>query len=186
MILKRVIWCVVMLLTVFACNRFDGPDKPDNLISKQKMVDILIDSKLLTTGNTATKKVMRDSNVNVSTYIFKKYNIDSLQFALSNNYYAFHIDQYEEIYAMAVDSLERLGLRLKEIEAEEWKAQTKKEEDSLKLVAKKKDSLSRLGINDSILSIKILDDSLHIIKPEVKFDSIETLITPVSDTLGQL
>ncbi len=151
---------------MFSCKRFNGPDRPDNLISKEKMVDILIDSKLLTLGNTNTKKVLKDSNVDVSTYIFKRHNIDSLQFAQSNSYYAFHLDEYEDIHDMALDSLERLAKRLKEIEAEEWKEQTKKEEDSLMQVSKKKDSLKLKSLGEKYL-------------PE------GALISPVLDTLAQ-
>ena len=171
-----------MLLAVTACNRFGGPDKPKNLISKEKMVAILIDSRLLTTGNTTTKKVMKDSSVNVSTFIFEKHNVDSLQFALSNSYYAFHIREYEEIYALAIDSLERLGLELKDLQAQEWKEQTKREEDSLKMISKKKDSLKLLKVTDSLSSVK-KSDSLNSVLIDTTYNKKSSLITPVSDTL---
>ena len=182
MILKRFIIFFLILVVVTACNRFRGPDKPDDLISKEEMVSILIDSRFLTTGNTMTKKTMKDSSVDVSTYIYKKYNVDSLQFALSNSYYAFHVDEYEEIYTMAIDSLEKLGLKLKDIQAEEWKEQTKKEEDSLKLINKNKDSLNVLHPKDS-LSLIVQADSLEGIQLDLKNNTKQSLITPVSDTL---
>ncbi|OBQ57290.1 DUF4296 domain-containing protein [Tamlana sp. s12] len=143
MILKRVILCLGMLLS-FACNRFKGPEKPENLIPEDKMVNILIDSKLLTSTNSANKRIMKDSNLDVNTYVYRKYKIDSTQFADSNAYYAFHVEIYDDIYNKAIDSLERLHEELKTLQADEWKAQTKKEEeaslkgeaerDSLKLV----------------------------------------------------
>ena len=182
MILKRFIIFFLILVVVTACNRFRGPDKPDDLISKEEMVSILIDSRFLTTGNTMTKKTMKDSSVDVSTYIYKKYNVDSLQFALSNSYYAFHVDEYEEIYTMAIDSLEKLGLKLKDIQAEEWKEQTKKEEDSLKLINKNKDSLNVLHPKDS-LNLIVQADSLEGIQLDLKNNTKQSLITPVSDTL---
>lgn len=182
MILKRFILLFLMLLMVAACNRFGGPDKPENLISKEKMVSILIDSRLLTTGNTDTKRTMKDSNVVMNTYIFKKHNIDSLQFALSNSYYAFHIDEYEEIYERAIDSLERLGLKLKDVQAQEWKEQTKREEDSLKQIAKIKDTLNLLKVKDSLGVIKNAD-SLNDVLLDLNNEKTGALITPVSDTL---
>ncbi len=181
MILKRFI-LFFLLIVVVACNRFGGPDKPENLISKEKMVSILIDSKLLTTGNSMTKKIMKDSSVDMSTYVFKKHNIDSMQFALSNSYYAFHIEEYEEIYAMAIDSLERLGVKLKDVQAEEWKEQTKREEDSLKLITKKKDSLKLLNPKDSLNVIDNVD-SLSGVQFDLKYKKKSSLITPISDTL---
>jgi hypothetical protein len=181
MILKRFILFFLFIIAT-ACNRFGGPDKPENLISKEKMVSILIDSKLLTTGNSMTKRIMKDSSVDMSTYIFKKHNIDSLQFALSNSYYAFHIEDYEEIFTMAIDSLERLGVKLKDVQAEEWKEQTKREEDSLNLITSKKDSLKLLNPQDSL---DIIDnvDSLSEVQLDFKYKKKNSLITPISDTL---
>ncbi|WP_194766681.1 DUF4296 domain-containing protein [Tamlana sp. I1] len=154
-----------------ACNRFNGPDKPDNLISKDKMVDIMIDTKILISSNSTDKRVMRDSNLDMDTYIFKKYNIDSLQFALSNAYYAFHIEDYEEIYTKAIDSLEKLNIELKAIQAEEWKAQTKKEEEALlksKSSEKELDSLTPAVRKDSIRNANAKKD----------LESKKSLLTP--------
>ena len=88
---------------------------------------------------------------------FEKYNIDSLQFAESNNYYAYHIKDYEEIYANVTDSLERLKVALKEIELKEEKKKKKetdsinalKLKDSLK-IQNKKDSLATKGLKKAI------------------------------------
>ena len=91
MILKRFIVCLGIILIITACNRFSGPEKPKNLISKEKMVNILMDAKLIASTSYANKKTMADSGINAKTYIYTKHNIDSLQFALSNNYYAFYL-----------------------------------------------------------------------------------------------
>ncbi|MBU2950743.1 DUF4296 domain-containing protein [Tamlana agarivorans] len=149
MILKRTWLCLGILLSVLACNKFNGPEKPKNLIPEDKMIDILIDSKLLTSANSANKRVMRDSNLNINSYVYKKYNIDSIQFAESNAYYAFHVEIYDAIYDKAIDSLERLTVKLKADEAAEWKSQTKKEEEaSIKSqdLPKELDSLSQLKL----------------------------------------
>ncbi|KAB1068366.1 DUF4296 domain-containing protein [Tamlana haliotis] len=141
MILKRIILCLGILLSVLACKRFNGPEKPENLIPEDKMVAILIDSKLLTSANSANKKVMRDSMVDVNNYVYKKYNIDSLQFAESNAYYAFHVEVYDAIYTKAIDSLENLHEALKAQQAEEWKSHTKDAEESIKKRVQVKDTL---------------------------------------------
>ena len=125
MILKRVVLGLVMTFLVLACNGFDGPEKPKDLLSKNQMVNILIDSKLITSANSSNTKTLTENHLDVETYVFKKHNIDSLQFATSNAYYAYHTELYEAIYNKAIDSLERLELKLKEIQAEEWKSDTK-------------------------------------------------------------
>ncbi|WP_282123211.1 DUF4296 domain-containing protein [Algibacter mikhailovii] len=182
MILRQTILFFFILITISSCNRFRGPDKPENLISKDKMAAILIDSKFLTSGNNTTRKAIRDSNVNVKTYVYLKHNIDSLQFAMSNSYYAFHLDEYEEIYNLAIDSLERLNIKLKEVQAEEWKEQTKREEDSLKLVNKKKDSLNLISSKDSLGLISNVD-SMGVKQLNLNYEKKNSLINPVSDTL---
>lgn len=119
MILKHFIYFLSIVLLITACNRVKGPDKPKNLISKEKMVDILIDTRLIASASSVNKRIMMDNGVDIKAYVFKKYNIDSLQFALSNEYYAFRVKDYKEIYDKVEDSLEELKTKFKELEANE-------------------------------------------------------------------
>lgn len=181
MILKRLVLLVSVIFIATACNKLKGPEKPKNLISKDKMVDILIDAKLITSASSKNKIIMRDSSLNMKTYIYEKHKIDSLQFALSNNYYAFHIEDYEEIYTRLADSLDKLKKRLKKQEALEWKEQTKREADSLERALKEKERL-KSGKKDS-LGIPMIKDSIQI-EDELLEDSIkeiEGLVEPISD-----
>lgn len=181
MILKRLILIFIIIFTATACNNLKGPKKPKNLISKEKMVNILIDAKLITSASSKNKIVMRDSGLNTNTYVYKKHNIDSLQFALSNNYYSFHIEDYEDIYTRVSDSLIKLKETLKAIESKEWKEKTKRETDSLaegfKKQKKSKDSLlyKPLIKDDSIQ----IDDALM----EESIKEIEGLLEPISDSV---
>lgn len=184
MILRKYILAFFLVFTVLSCKKMKAPDKPKNLISKKEMVNILIDARLISSASAMNKRIMRDSGVVIDNYVFAKYKIDSLQFAQSNDYYAFHVKDYEDIYTRVEDSLERLKQKLKEQEAEEWKIQTKREEDSLKAAIKKdstevikeKDSLSPLKRNDSI--IKGLVDK--------KYEQNKKFLKPVSDTVSRL
>ncbi len=181
MIFKRLIVCIGMVFITLGCNELKGPDKPKHLISKDKMVDILIDAKLITSASSKNKLIMRDSSLNMDTYIYEKHNIDSLQFALSNNYYAYHIEEYEEIYTKLADSLDRLKKALKKQEASEWKEKTKREADSLKKALKAKDSL-KIGVKDSLVIPKIkelieVDDTLL----EESIEELEGIVEPISD-----
>jgi hypothetical protein len=192
MILKKHILFFGILLFVLSCNRFNGPEKPKDLISKEKMVAILIDSRMLSAASAKNRRIMKDYNLDISSYVYEIHNIDSLQFAQSNSYYAFHMDMYEEIFENVVDSLEKLNIKLKDIEAQEWKAQTKREEDSLRMITmekeidtlmlafplKEKDSLGIIKIRDSIR-----DELLK--KHSVELDTLskqDFLISPISDT----
>ncbi|MGA1227521.1 MAG: DUF4296 domain-containing protein [Tamlana sp.] len=183
MILKHFIYFLSIVLLITACNRIKGPDKPKNLISKEKMVDILIDTRLIASASSVNKRIMMDNGVDIKAYVFKKYNIDSLQFALSNEYYAFRVKDYKEIYDKVEDSLEELKTKFKELEANEWKEKTKREEDSIKALSKKKDTIRDLKIVDS-LKLKLLD-SLDKNRLREKIIENGTLIAPVLDTVAQ-
>ena len=163
------------LLIFFGCYQFQKPDKPENLIPEDKMIDILIDAKLIGISNSANKKVMRDSGINPDTYIYKKYGIDSLQFAQSNDYYSYYIDDYESIYTKIDDSLKVLLKDLKDRQEEEREANAKRRRDSINAVRAKKDSINR---------VKVLKDSLAKLK---KKDSPKDqgLIPLVSDNTDQ-
>lgn len=183
MILKRLILFVGLIFTVLACNKLEGPEKPKNLISKDKMVDILIDAKLISSANSKNKIIMRDGGLEFKTYVYEKHNIDSLQFALSNDYYAFHIKEYEEIYTRLADSLLALKEQLKEIEAEEWKEETKREADSLEKILKEE----KLKIDSTEIDLIVNKDSIQLgdalLKESIK--EIEGLLEPISDTDSQ-
>jgi hypothetical protein len=72
--------------------------KPDNLIDEDKMVEIIYDLSLLEAIKSQKPVVLETNQINPNTYIYKKYEIDSIQFAKSNAYYASDIKAYKEIY----------------------------------------------------------------------------------------
>tara|TARA_R110002049_G_scaffold70608_6_gene182369 strand:+ start:3617 stop:4180 length:564 start_codon:yes stop_codon:yes gene_type:complete len=185
MIFKRLAILAGVIFLVASCYQYKKPEKPKNLISKDKMVDILIDVKLIASANAINKKIMENNGLNPETYVFTKHNIDSLQFALSNDYYAFYSKEYEEIYTKVIDSLDELkgiykALELKEEEA----AEAKRKQDSINRI-NNKDSLGFIKMKDS-LKVKMEKDSLTETLLKKKFeDDRGELIAPVSDTGSQ-
>ena len=85
---------------VLSCktNSIDMPEKPDNLISKNEMVEIIYDMSLITSAKGVNKKIIESKGIVPEDYVFKKQGIDSLQFALSSEYYAYNLKTYEDIY----------------------------------------------------------------------------------------
>ncbi|MEP3838171.1 MAG: DUF4296 domain-containing protein [Algibacter sp.] len=192
MILKRLLLVVGIIFMALACTNLKGPEKPKKLISKDKMVDILIDARLLTSANSKNKMIMRDSGLDMNNYVFKKHNIDSLQFALSNSYYSYYVDEYEEIYTKLTDSLTKLKEVLKEQEAKEWKEQTKREADSLAAVLKEKNkTVDSLNVNPIDKSVFKKPNGERLKKNNGEIDEeklleesiqeIEGLVEPISD-----
>lgn len=87
------------LFSILASCQKDTVEKPDNLIEKDKMVVIIYDISVLQAIRNSNQSVLDSNFVDPSTYVYKKYKIDSLQFAKSNQYYAANdIKAYGELY----------------------------------------------------------------------------------------
>ncbi|MGM5469385.1 DUF4296 domain-containing protein [Flavobacteriaceae bacterium LMO-SS05] len=135
----------ILICVLFSCNTIEKPKKPDGLISKEKMVDILYDVYLLNSAKGVNKKLLELNGVLPEQYVFEKYNIDSTLFADSNNYYAYDTKAYESILN---NIKEKIDSKKKEYEALEKveEAVRKKKLDSLRAIKiKENDSLLRLG-----------------------------------------
>lgn len=123
--------------------------KPDNLISKKEMADVLTDM-LLATGGKNIKNLNLERKVNYFPLVFEKHQIDSLQFQTSSVFYISRIDDYNDILK---DVNQRLSLKKDELSA------LKKHEDSLEAVKKGLQAPSTNSLltksRDSILKQKI-------------------------------
>ncbi|MEJ2162293.1 MAG: DUF4296 domain-containing protein, partial [Robiginitalea sp.] len=63
-----------------------------------QMVDILYDLALLNAIDNSHPQELVASDVRVMDFIFKKYEIDSVQYVQSNSYYASVPEEYRKIY----------------------------------------------------------------------------------------
>ena len=140
--MNRFLAYIFLVLLMVSCDNINKPKKPDNLISKEKMSDIIVDISLMNAAKGIDKKILERNNINPEGFIFEKHNIDSLQFAESSNYYAYNIKAYEAIYKEAKRKLEARKI--------EWSAkeETKRnEQDSIRKLKQE----ARKAIKDSIL-----------------------------------
>lgn len=94
--MKKFLIIICCVFSVISCNK-NSIEKPDSLIAKDKMIDILYDISLL--------EAIKNQNINggisskaANDYIYKKYKIDSIQFVKSNKYYASNIDEYKKMF----------------------------------------------------------------------------------------
>jgi len=140
--MRGIVICLCLLIV--SCNNFKKPNKPENLISKDKMVEIIVDMTLLSSAKGSNKIILEVQGVLPEEYVYKRHNIDSVQFALSNEYYTFDIDEYESIYDKVSDSLTKLKTYYKKIEDEELK--TKRIADSIRRANRTKTPLDTTKI----------------------------------------
>lgn len=136
----------ILICFFFSCNSaIEKPQKPENLIPENKMVDIMYDVFLLNSAKGVNKIILEVNGVMPEKYIFEKYSIDSTQFAESNNYYVYNTKTYESILNKIK---EKIDLKKKEYEALDKieEAEKMKKADSIrKIRVKEKDSLLKIG-----------------------------------------
>ena len=122
-----------MSLLIFACQGVDKPKKPKKLISKDKMVDVLYDVYILNAAKGINKNVLESNGIQPERFLFQKHKIDSLQFAESNNYYAYDTKAYEAIVEKVKERLENDKVKYEALAEKE-----KKKQDSVNKVNKNK------------------------------------------------
>ena len=140
--MKKFILSLILLCLLLSCNDIDRPSKPKNLISESKMVDIITDMSLLNAAKGVDKDILVENGIVPLNFIYEKYQIDSLQFAESNNFYAYNVNKYEAIYSKVKERLENEKELIK-VQQEE----KKKEQDSIRDARKARlDSLKNIKV----------------------------------------
>lgn len=106
--IKQISYLVLVILLISCGNKGkQAPKKPDNLISKSKMADIIYDMSLLSAAKGVNRKLMEQQGVHPEDYVYTKYSIDSTQFTQSNAYYSFDLETYVDIYKRVNAKLEK-------------------------------------------------------------------------------
>ncbi len=155
---------LVIASMLFSCNNnaIKVPEKPKDLIGEKAMVDLLYDMAVVTAAKGSNKKVLENNGIFPEAYIFKKYAIDSVQFAKSNEYYSYKPDVYESIYAKVLERLNKeKAIHQKVLDAEKKVKDSlakvkKKESDSLAKIRKqKRDSIKKANPNSKNLQSKL-------------------------------
>ncbi len=100
---------IIILSLVFGCNNSlnQEPIPPENLISKEKMIDIIYDMTLINVAKGVNKSILENNGIIPEQYLFNKHSIDSILFAKSNEYYSYDLKTYQTIYDKVKIKLEK-------------------------------------------------------------------------------
>lgn len=128
--MKKIIALLFISISLIACNK-EPVKKPENLLPENKMVDILYDLTLLQAINSVTPGKITDNDIDVSTYIYKKHNIDSLTFAANHKYYASKLEIYESIHKKVTERIKSNKDEINKLVTGEMQPEQKKENDSI-------------------------------------------------------
>ncbi|MDB2327944.1 DUF4296 domain-containing protein [Flavobacteriaceae bacterium] len=89
------------------CSSTGAGEKPDNLIKESVMEKILYDATLMKTMMSYKPKNPDFENVLGKSYLYIKYEIDSLQLIESERYYAKFPRTYYRMYSNVLDRLNK-------------------------------------------------------------------------------
>jgi len=143
--MKKFIACILLVLLGMVSCKEEAIPRPDDLLSKEQMAAILYDITLINSTKGVNKNKLDETYLAIDTYLYKKHNIDSLQFKRSNNYYAANPNTYSEIYGLVQARLTRERKAVGEkLEAEQKRKDSLREAKNAARKSGKKDSVGKL------------------------------------------
>lgn len=134
--MKKFLVLLAVVSFITACGKNDKPKKPDNLIAKDKMENILYDLYIINAAKGVNRKIIEQNGFMPENYVLNKHKIDSAQFADSNSYYSFDTDAYKVMVENVKARLEKEKTELEKVKEEDKVA--KKKKDSIQKIAPKK------------------------------------------------
>jgi hypothetical protein len=127
---------IIFGLLFLACGE-KVVEEPENLIPKEKMTDILYDLAILNATKSSFSSVFEKTGIDIMEFLYEKYDIDSIQFAESDLYYASVPLEYQSIY-------EDIDARIERRKEAMEKATTRRNDSIRKAQNKRRDSIQAL------------------------------------------
>tara|TARA_S200000501_G_scaffold373553_1_gene420960 strand:+ start:1958 stop:2410 length:453 start_codon:yes stop_codon:yes gene_type:complete len=90
---------------IFNCSEIQSV--PENIIPVETMTEIIYDMTLISVSKGVNRKILENNGFKPTSYILKKYQIDSIDFITSNEYYSSNLDMYLSIYQNVLNKLEK-------------------------------------------------------------------------------
>lgn len=137
--LKSNMFLSFILITFISCQDVKMPERPEDLISEDKIVEIYTDAYINNAAKNVNNKLLVDSGVKLDSVLYRKHSIDSLQFAESNAYYSSDLSNYAKIFTRVETRLKVLQksadnlVTEEEIKAEEALCDSLYPKDSLQI-----------------------------------------------------
>ena len=95
-----------MCLCLWGCQDVKRPEKPKNLIPEDKMVDILTETYLINAARSFDKLTILHNKIKLDSFVYRKFEIDSLQFAASNAFYTSDLNTYNALFLKRIRSIQ--------------------------------------------------------------------------------
>jgi hypothetical protein len=104
---KKQLLIILAILLIISCESKVNYEKPEDLIPRETMIDLLYDMHLAV-GTSNLKNKNNEKDRNYMSLVYEKYGVDSTRFAVSNIYYTSQAVEYEEMFEEVERRLEIL------------------------------------------------------------------------------
>jgi hypothetical protein len=159
--MKKTLLLLTVLVGFISCKE-EAVNKPDNLIARDKMIDVMYDLSILDAVKYQNPASVDTFKINPSQYIYKKYKIDSVQFAQSNIYYASTYIDYKEMYDEIIKRIDSKKTVLDSLVKKQEKKEAKATADSLKRIKVTSLKIDSLALKKASIARKKKKDTLRI------------------------
>lgn len=146
--MKKAFCFFIGVLILLSCQQ-TAIDKPDNLINEDTMEDILYDLAVLEAIKANDPVSLERKKITASTYVYDKYDIDSLQFVSSNHYYASDVHNYLKMYKRVEEKLGKEKTKIDTIIAQKKIEKLEVKKGKGKPI-KSPDSIKRRGMDKKV------------------------------------
>ena len=106
-LVKKQFSILLLLTLILSCESKVNYKKPESLIPRDTMINLLYDMHLAV-GTTNLRNKNNEKDRNYMSLVYEKYGIDSTRFAVSNIYYTSQAVEYEEMFEEVERRLELL------------------------------------------------------------------------------
>lgn len=169
---------ILFILFVVSCQDIPDVEKPENLIDRAKMEAIIYEMSILNGARGYDIQKLSKYDVKPETYIFEKFDIDSLQYAKSVSYYSSDIEAYKNMYLSIqkriegefslYDSLAKIEKKVKDSIRTARAKEIQREKDSIK----KLDSIAGKLDKNSIIDKEKEPRTPFRVSKEIVIDSL--------------
>lgn len=88
---------LLISIVFISCSKNPVP-KPDNLIEEEVMTDILFDISILQATEGAMPNKLDSENIQIESYIYEKYKVDSTTYYQNVRFYAADSEKYKKMH----------------------------------------------------------------------------------------
>lgn len=131
---------VIVILFLTGCQDIKRPEKPKDLIPKEKMISVLTEAYLANASQSVRNQAIYAQAIDLDSLIYAKFDIDSLQFKRSNDYYSFDFNTYIDMLSEVETNLLNMDKSLDSIREVQMSKQVDHEADRIKRNERKENS----------------------------------------------